>query len=774
MFRTTLKITGFFVSVACLVFIFSNVVFTLAQETPPAEPPTIEQPADLPTSEPPTVGPPTAEPPTLEPATIEPPPTIPTETPLVPTSTDILVQIPTETPTTDLSASVTLESIITDQVESFTDTPTPTATITATFTPTPIFMPTATLPTVPDESLKQPTPGVPSYLASAKNSLSSASVQGAVVNGCSTVVTANYAIVAPPATGSTRSGDFYNTLPEIGYPGNASPYPIYLCPGEFPLNETVVLYGNVNFYGRGVDITTFKQSAPASSMGGMFTLNGNTVEFHNLTVANGLAKAVSAGATNGAGIVGWNGTLKIFDSKFTNNEAIYSGGGIYGGENLQIERSIFDQNKAGTGGAIYTGNFNMNCVRFSSNTANAGRGGAIYINGNGIVATSSFTGNLATVSANQIYNSTPSQYTNAKNNWWATPPATPNQISAGVTTTPTNGSDPTSGYATGNYYSAPCAMNTPPPLPGYKVNIIDDSSRAWSGREKYDIKVGTDNVGVAFDALATSVSTPENAFNLVMLESSGTEILFIRTNQSSGTVTISNYKYIWGANAGQTATFSYSPVPQGYCISYQEGTVSSILRPAAVICNGNLIDHYSWATPTYQADEYTVIHELGHLFDYRTGSGISGPIGTNQVSDCDLGVVMGMYSGSWTRGRRGWGTGPAQYLNVSGTPIPLVSNFQQDPLNNNVEAAADSFLNWIYRLNTSGGVAVDSCTLTPRPPSNTWGGPGFLNEEWPTAASSFPANSNGIPGTPDASLPGDRRHFSMDTLMRQVFTSHGW
>lgn len=68
--------------------------------------------------------------------------------------------------------------------------------------------------------------------------------------------------------------------------------------------------------------------------------------------------------------------------------------------------------------------------------------------------------------------------------------------------------------------------------------------------------------------------------------------------------------------------------------------------------------------------------------------------------------------------------------------------------------------------------------LTPSPvtPTATPVGPALLlNEEWSaTPHPSFVGDSAGVPGTPDQSLPGDSRHFDMDTRMRQIFAPSGW
>jgi hypothetical protein len=114
------------------------------------------------------------------------------------------------------------------------------------------------------------------------------------------------------------------------------------------------------------------------------------------------------------------------------------------------------------------------------------------------------------------------------------------------------------------------------------------------------------------------------------------------------------------------------------------------------------------------------------------------------------------------------------YTNNQNTLSPLVTDFQQNPENTAIETAADLFLNWVFRLNSEKVFAVDTCASTPVPLSNHWTGDGFRNLEWPIAASSFVANSLGLTGSADSTLPGDRRYFAFDTFIRQLFSTNGW
>lgn len=213
-----------------------------------------------------------------------------------------------------------------------------------------------------------------------------------------------------------------------------------------------------------------------------------------------------------------------------------------------------------------------------------------------------------------------------------------------------------------------------------------------------------------------------------------------------------------------------------------------MLRPAAVICNGPLLDNRTSIDPNNpntvypnEASEYTVVHELGHLFDYRSGNAITNDFSRSGIEnyfvirDCDNERVMGLIlSNPWERGRRGWGTGPQ--FHTDGIVRPLITFFQQNPDNSPIEAAADMFLNWVYRLNKENGdEPADSCGLENRPLPEDWAGPGFLNQAWSATPHPSPINDGaGILGVLDTSLPGDRRYFYMDVLMRTIFSNNQW
>jgi hypothetical protein len=139
-----------------------------------------------------------------------------------------------------------------------------------------------------------------------------------------------------------------------------------------------------------------------------------------------------------------------------------------------------------------------------------------------------------------------------------------------------------------------------------------------------------------------------------------------------------------------------------------------------------------------QLSQYTVVHEYGHVFTGRMGGLVEGstyfglisqpqvtlappaPAGTlGPLFDDAQNIVFGPFLAGvnldpdWTRGGRGWGS-PAS------TPPAVPCNFQQNAFTVNDwqvtptrtppaiqterdEAAADMFLNWVYRVQNLGG-----------------------------------------------------------------------
>lgn len=296
----------------------------------------------------------------------------------------------------------------------------------------------------------------------------------------------------------------------------------------------------------------------------------------------------------------------------------------------------------------------------------------------------------------------------------------------------------------------------------YAVNIISDGSRQWSSNEITEIGYAEFAVASALrrrSNVATAMTDPVwDTFNRVLVNGDTLPyILLIRADRPNinsttpPTIVITYNSY----------TYNY-PAFNGVCTVFQ-GTGNSVPlppnppAPRAVVCNGN-----------FYVNQYTMVHEFGHIFDNRSGSGgqtsLQNRALNKRIGDCYFGnypngdLVMG-YAGIWKRGERGWGSGPAKKLNNTW----LITTYQQDPLDTPDEAAPDMFLNWVYRSNTVGGKGKVSCGNT-----GNWAGPGFLNVSWQGQTSNTPKS-----GTPQSTqLPGDQRHKWMHKEIKDIFVQH--
>lgn len=287
---------------------------------------------------------------------------------------------------------------------------------------------------------------------------------------------------------------------------------------------------------------------------------------------------------------------------------------------------------------------------------------------------------------------------------------------------------------------------SPEPIPGGTLSeygvIVEDTAGTWAltpADEFAMIEAGVSKTALALQAQFGG-ATPQDAFRRVMIATGSTRIIF-NTNGTSGT----------------------------YC----ETSSPFANVQAQITCyNGNILS------------EYTVVHELGHVFSKRfatsASSGTPGnagayfnaidliPLSTNPgvLNDSRGLTVMGQFpsgqgTNQWVRGRRGWGS-PAS------TPPAVPCSFQQNALvfhdydmptampgatavspseartYEREEAGADMFLNWAYSKINQGG---------------------FLNADWSTiyACSALVPPTPTMAGTVTPYDPGDTRSRFMNT-----------
>lgn len=132
----------------------------------------------------------------------------------------------------------------------------------------------------------------------------------------------------------------------------------------------------------------------------MVVNSGANLTLQALTIANG-----NAGGGSGGGIYNaYDGTLTVTNATFSNNSAIFGGGGIYNdGGTLTVTNATFSSNSARFGGGIYNyGMLTVTNATFSSNSATYG--GGVYSFDTLTVTNSTFSGNSATTSGGGVYN----------------------------------------------------------------------------------------------------------------------------------------------------------------------------------------------------------------------------------------------------------------------------------------------------------------------------------------------------------------------------------
>lgn len=113
------------------------------------------------------------------------------------------------------------------------------------------------------------------------------------------------------------------------------------------------------------------------------------------------------------------------------------------------------------------------------------------------------------------------------------------------------------------------------------------------------------------------------------------------------------------------------------------------------------------------------------------------------------GIVMGTTNDGWQRGVRGWGSAPNSIFTKYQQHPP--GQFPDDNLDTQVhEAAADMFLNWVYRKTSDS-----SSTLYTEVPG-TW--EGFRNIDGQ--------------GQNDPTYPGDARFEWMEKQMGAILCTH--
>lgn len=689
-------------------------------------------------------------------------------------SSIILAQdlLPTESPTPTepvaFPATIAVEP---------TSIPFPTATETATFVPeaTPtetnlpipllpsaepavdefgvIILPTPVTNPIEEQSLFSPTVTPSSQLFSAQT--------------CNSVsyITSNLAII---------EADDYCGLHNAINIANANPsliYKIFLKEGVYNISATIVIFGNVEIYGRGTALTFIRQSVQPPAMNGIFAIAAGRLLLDNVSVENGVATN-NASQGRGAGVWVQNATsrLEATNSRFRFNNAVFGGGIYLAAGSALLQRVTFARNTAERGGAIHSNASTVNnvtgtCITFSNNQSIAAEGGAVFNNstsGTLSLQNGSFNSNTSIstrpLDAHVFAVGKTTVTINASNNFWS--PAAPASSTnlRGVNTSRQLSTQPS---------CAPLAPVAIPPIPtptptpalsDFGVMLYDEEGQRWNPTEVSNILAGVNRIADAFSRFQALGNTGPQRFRLVIGESVG----FLRLANPRP----SNTQYGIYHNE-----FDNKQIVSGYC---QVFGASAVIPTIVVACRSAITNSSVWVTNGL-VTEYSVVHELGHVLDLRSDLVLRGYVGSNELflADCSTPItrVMGVSSGtSWNRGQRGWGTAS---VNPVPPPNQRLSQFQQNPEDTPIEAAADMFLNWVYRRTTD--VAPTGIPVPFDPLAN--------DDPAPIAACNYPNTGNwagfanildtGATDTSNAKA-GNVRYWWIEGTLDRIFRDSFW
>ena len=325
-------------------------------------------------------------------------------------------------------------------------------------------------------------------------------------------------------------------------------------------------------------------------------------------------------------------------------------------------------------------------------------------------------------------------------------------------------------------------LPTEQPVPGPGTNATSwqldcNCARPWTLIELEQVLIGVQNTAAAFNSVqnGNTSGTSQQAKQLFrnIMASNNTDVLYmIRVNSNGG------FTYNSGVGDSCIGTAGEGCVENSYS---SIGFYGQFYEPEG---SALFVENYI---------QHVVVHELGHRFDNQTGSvsvdlrvenrltmnvihpfypdinqlnvalkgcgvdGVFGPVTQQDGTETnDDDTVLGYFFDGWTRGSRGWGT-IAKPLSPTGQPEGQQELFQINPSNDPSEAAADMFLNWVYRRNTYG--APD--WFVPENPQSRCNGPSDIGQ-WQGFR-----NIDQL-GNLDTSLPGNTRYLWMDNFMGMI------
>lgn len=361
----------------------------------------------------------------------------------------------------------------------------------------------------------------------------------------------------------------------------------------------------------------------------------------------------------------------------------------------------------------------------------------------------------------------------------------------------------------------------------YGVLLRSEPGYPWIETEINEIYAGVVATATAFGLLSNRPETDAELFKIIMTQGDVLPyiVLYKWVGSDTSSNVFFSFDVTNPLNDTNVTVSLNATVFNGGCLAHQ-GTGSNNVQapePRILICNSININSgqsmlLAGFIEPFQANrpftQYALVHELGHFFTERSKNlesanyrekekgllyaavantkpilddttpgdeRICSPafndqlLFSNVISTCrtvadsrgiDF-VVMGVIGGGeWRRGVRGWGTSVASgvFTDFQQHPQALIEEYEEDDSIIIDEAAADMFLNWVYRKVTDPLPEYRTTTQVPEP----W--VGFanidINGDFDRGLNSMEIMVN--------TYSGDARMEWMDIVMSRIFELKGW
>lgn len=488
-------------------------------------------------------------------------------------------------------------------------------------------------------------------------------------------------------------------------------YIIYLSAGQYDLTRTLVIQGDINIYGAGLDLTVLSQivdSGTASGlMNSMIKVNQGRLTLKDLSLEDG--ETHSVGGT--IWIQEADAFLTLVSVKISHSIAGEDGGAIYiSNGSVTLDKVFLEDNYASRGGAIFNVSsfsspvaLNASEVRFWHNQATSGNtiyseNGKLYIRQSNFIGMPNTTGGVR----KHIYvaNSEPTAPADARKNYWKNPVLTPSVNQLNVDTR--------------NAFSTQRTIipNTPIPMPiGTPTNTPTPQPDVDCSSPNFDVDL--------IDAwLYNNYAITSRQEVLDMGLATGIGVMVVQTPTLNGSHT--GIRYLWNSRIKVFARIAFPQVGFSDQVWYQVGATNASTPIGWIIARykGNsyveggdpctMLPVPTQLTFTYNrraAANYAIEHSWYNnvLSNPIAGSRVTRRLGFNNQSGYFIPFANFTYSNLTGNPSA---TGSAMFITESiwagGFPMTKGGT-------NSCDASADTDAGWCWQYTTSNGN-----------PSNPW------------------------------------------------------